>query len=116
MSPLARLAAMKKVLFGTVAIRLVATSDVVAAQSADLPWTRPNLKELRASSKGEVAAFINRMETGWMDISARNIGQLDWADLAGDGRYELLITLDVNGRHFYNALEVYTPDSSGRVS
>jgi hypothetical protein len=36
--------------------------------------------------------------------------------LAGDGTYQLLLTEDVNGRHFYNALIVYNRDAAGKLS
>jgi hypothetical protein len=46
----------------------------------------------------------------------KTVGEFTWEDLAGDGRYELITTLDLSGRSFFDYLAVYERDDSGKVS
>lgn len=88
------------------------------AATADLAWNQSNIDTLRALDKSAVAELVNDIrDTGGLvpRPTADEIGEFAWADLGGNGSYQLVLTEDVNGRHFYNALIVYGRDSSGKM-
>jgi hypothetical protein len=98
---------------------IACSSSAFAGGISDLPWNESNIQTLRALDKSAVVGLLSDL---WNDNhpfsipKARDIGEFAWADLAGDRRYELVVTLDVNGRAFFNALMIYSRDSSGKIS
>jgi hypothetical protein len=62
----------------------------------------------------EVSGFILHPDCAC--TKAEDVGEFAWAGLQGDGRLELVATVDVNGRAFFNALAIFWRDSSGRVT
>ena len=105
------------VLLGLVIFAFAA--EAFAGEIGDLPWNKSNTPALRAMDKATVAALVNNLPAANSSVihpGSINIGDFTWADLEGNGTYQLLMTLDVNSRHFYNALVVYTRDSSGRLA
>lgn len=103
-------------LFLLLAIPLVGTAR--AANVAGLAWNESKIHGLRALDKSAVANLIDDIRDTSGPVprpSAEQIGEFRWVDLAGNGNYQLVLTEDVNGRHFYNALIVYGRDSSGTL-
>jgi hypothetical protein len=67
--------------------------------------------------KAAVAQFINDDTTySPVALKAKDIGDFAWVDLADDGQYQLVMTLDVNGRSFFNALVIFWRDPSSKVA
>jgi hypothetical protein len=97
---------------------LALASHALAAGIADLPWTEPNIENLRTFDKTAVVRFVNQVSGNEGTILATkegDIGDFTWADLAGDGKYQLLVVYDVNGRGFFNDLAIYTQESPGKI-
>lgn len=87
------------------AVMIIFISSIAyAAAISEIPWNVQNLKTLRSEGKPTVADFIWSTSYSPVKTMANDIGEFAWADLAGVGRLELLVTLDVNGRGFFNAL------------
>jgi len=104
-----------------VAMALGFVSLALAAEIADIAWNESNIERLRAFDKAAVARLVadvtGNISGHWPpEVKPRDVGEFTWADLAGDGHYELVTTLDVNGRAFFNALMIYSRDSSGKVN
>lgn len=95
-------------------------SIAYAASVTDIPWEQSNIQTLRGFDKGAVAGFATQLLGGFSAradvVAPKDIGEFTWADLAGDGRDELVVTLDANGRAFFNALLIFWRDSSGKVT
>lgn len=84
-----------------------------AGQIDQLAWNQSNIATLRGLDESAVEKFVNEMSEG--DVH-KTVGEFTWADLAGDGRYELITTLDLSGRSFFDYLAVYERDDLGNVS
>ncbi len=94
-------------------------SNLLAGDFSKVPWTEANIETLRTLNKTAIAALVADLPSANSSVLrpvAADIGEFLWADLEGNGTYQLLMTLDVNSRHFYNSLVVYTRDSSGRLA
>lgn len=109
---------MKKTFIAVVVLILGSVQVVLGADIAEMDWTQSNIDALRSFDKDAVVRLVNQVagneDPG--DAATRdNIGEIAWADLAGDGRVELLVTV-AGSRAFYNSLAVYMQDSSGKVS
>ncbi len=90
----------------------------LAADIGSLEWNQSNIDALRAMDKPAIAELVNdtRDTSGPVPRpSADEIGEFTWADLAGDGTYQLVLTEEVS-RRFYNALIVYNRNSAGKLS
>jgi hypothetical protein len=99
-----------------IALLLLATlisGAAFAGQIDQLKWNQSNIATLRSFDEAAVEKFVNEMSEG--DVH-KTVGEFTWADLAGDGRYELVTTLDLSGRSFFEYLAVYQRDDSGSVS
>lgn len=91
----------------------------LAAGVADIQWDQSNVATLRTLNKDGVVGLLGDLWSANHPFSVpkpREIGQYTWADLEGNGEYELVATLDVNGRAFYNALMIYSRDPSGEIT
>jgi hypothetical protein len=89
------------------------------AADSNLAWNESNIKTLRTLNKADVAALVNELPPANGSVihpEPADIGEFAWADLEGNGTYQLLVTQDVNGRHFYNSVVIYSRDSSGRLA
>jgi hypothetical protein len=49
------------------------------------------------------------------DVQQVKVGEFMWADLAGNGRYRLVVTADTTGRSFFDRLDVYQRDDQSGV-
>jgi hypothetical protein len=99
-----------------IAVLLLATAisgPAFAGQIDQLGWNQSNIATLRHLDEAVVEKFVNDMSEG--DLH-KTVGEFTWEDLAGDGRYELITTLDLSGRSFFDYLAVYERDDSGKVS
>jgi hypothetical protein len=85
----------------------------LAAGIADISWNQSNIATLRGLDEAAVEKFVNEMSEG--DVH-KTVGEFTWADLVGDGRYELITTLYLSGRSFFDYLAVYERDDSGGIS
>lgn len=96
-------------------LTLVTTAQ--AANMADLAWNQSNISTLKKLDRREVADLIDSIANPQVapPIASSSIGTFTWNDLAGDGTYQLVMTVDV-GRHFYNALVIYNRDANGKMS
>src|SRR5258708_22501926 len=95
---------------------IILSAHSVYAEIADMPWSQSNIEGLRSFDKPAVARFINEHGGGAkLETAPEDVGEYTWADLAGDGKYELLMTLDV-GRQFFNSLVIYRRDASGKIT
>ena len=96
------------------AIPLVGTSR--AADIASLAWTQANIATLRSSSKADLVAFFNeeRRKAGVVPepLTGNEIAQFQWADLAGNGHYQLITT---NSYPCAKFVEIDDRDASGKV-
>jgi hypothetical protein len=67
-----------------------------SAELANRPWNAANIGALRALDKAAVVRFSNmiggKKGTAWLGTED-GISGFTWADLAGDGKYELLMTV-----------------------
>lgn len=89
----------------------------LSAGIANTPWVSSNLQELQSSDKAAIAHFINNDTTySPVAINPKDIGEFAWVDLAGNGRIDLVVTLDVNGRAFFNALVIFGRDTAGNIT
>ena len=88
-----------------------------AADISGLPWNQSNIAKLRELSKDDLLEFFNqeRRNAGVVlePLTANEIGQFEWADLANDGQYELVLTLFEPCTH---AVEIEKRDASGNVT
>ena len=84
-----------------------------AAGVADIPWNQSNIAILRGLDKAAVEKLVNDLSVG--DVH-KTVGDFTWTDLVGDGRYELITTLDLSGRAFFDYLAVYERDDLGKIS
>jgi hypothetical protein len=101
-------------------IRLSTTFAVAALASLayggtpeGVPWTASNVAELQALDRTAIEQFVNRVAGD--DVQHATVGEFAWTDLAGDGRYELVVTADTTGRSFFDRLDVYRRDARGDV-
>src|SRR5579863_4166494 len=106
---------MRKMITTLIADALILSAHSVCAEIADMPWSQGNIEDLRNFDKTAVAGFINQHGGGAkLETAPEDVGEYTWADLAGDGKYELLVTLDV-GRQFFNSLVIYRRDASRKI-
>ena len=87
-----------------------------AADISGPAWNQSNVATLRSFSKADLLAFFNeeRRKAGVVPepLTASEIGQFQWADLLGDGQYQLVLTLSEPCAH---AVEINKRDASGKV-
>ncbi len=112
---------MKTIIFALMANAMIA-SACWAVDISQIPWNRKQAQNLKALNKSTVAEFLTNINgnfSGHGDCSCvkeKDIGQYGWFDLNSDGRLELVATLDVNGRFFFNDLMIYRQDGPGKIS
>jgi hypothetical protein len=111
----------KKLPFALLANTMIA-AVCLAVDISQMPWNEQQLGVLKTLGKPSVAEFltsINGNFSGHGDCSCvkkKDIGDFGWFDLGNDGRLELVTTLDVNGRSFFNAFMIYRQDAPGKIS
>jgi len=104
---------MKKTLAIAAAILCGLLGTAFAAAIDQLTWDKSNIAILRGLNEAAIEKFVDELSEG--DVH-KTVGEFSWVDLAGDGRYELVTTLDLSGRSFFDYLAVYERDNRGEVS
>ena len=85
-----------------------ATSNEIANR----PWNAANLDALRAMDKAAIVKFFNTVEGPGGDWDGQDMGGFAWIDLAGDGKYELLVTQFTRCCGY---LTIYWQDAPGKM-
>jgi hypothetical protein len=99
---------------------IVAAILPAAAFCADIgkiPWTEANVETLRAFDKAAIVRFINALggaDTDTPLFPANTIEEFSWIDLAGDGRYALVL-IELPGS-CCSDLIIYQQDASGHIN
>ena len=96
-----------------VALALTSARLAFATDVEDIPWTESNVGTLRGFDRDAIQQFVDRV--GGDEVQHGKVGESIWADLAGDGRYRLVVTADTTGRSFFDALDVYERGVDGKV-
>src|SRR6266481_5756990 len=113
---------MKSVLLLLVAFTFAQAGHALGAAITDTPWDQGSIETLRTYDKASVAGFLTGVIgnfSGHGDCSCvkpKDIDEYTWADLQGDGKFELVASMDVNGRAFFDALLIFSRDASGRMT
>jgi hypothetical protein len=112
---------MKSVLLLLVAFTFAQAGHALGASITDTPWDQGSIETLRTYDKASVAGFLTGVIgnfSGHGDCSCvkpKDIDEYTWADLQGDGKFELVASMDVNGRAFFDALLIFWRDASGKM-
>jgi hypothetical protein len=109
---------MKKTLALVIALTVISAAAVaVAADIGSLAWDQANIPTLRSFSKADILTFFNQQRSKSRiplpPLAATEIGQFQWADLAGNGHYQLVLTLSEPCAH---AVAIENRDASGKVT
>jgi hypothetical protein len=107
---------MKKALIISAVLLLGIADAAVGSDIGNLPWNESNIETLRSFDKAAVVEFLNelRREGGIVEpLTAAELEGFEWADLAGDGHYQLVLTLSGPCAHFVTILD---RDSSAKVT
>jgi hypothetical protein len=113
---------MKSVLLLMVAFTFAQAGHALGASIADTPWDEGNVETLRTFNKASVARFLTDVLGNFSGhgecscVKPDDIDGFTWAGLEGDGKLELVASLDVNGRAFFDALLIFWRDASGRMT
>jgi len=93
------------------------TANLSAGDFTKVPWTEANIETLRSFDKAAVVRFLNkrRREEGIpsQPMTENDLDGFRWADFAGDGSYQLVLTTSGPCAHFVTILE---QDRSGKVT
>jgi hypothetical protein len=106
----------KNSLIISVVVLLSLAGAAVGSEIGDTSWNESNIQTLRSFDKAAVVGFLNeqRRAAGNLELLMPNeIGEFEWADLAGDGHYQLVLTLSGPCAH---AVTISDQDTSGRVT
>lgn len=95
---------------------LAPASPVRAASITSTPWSTSNASALNAFGKADIAQLLTNSGGFAIPAKPNDIGKFTWADLQGNGNLELVATMDVNGRGFFNALYVLWRGPMGRMT
>ena len=106
---------MKKIsalaLFATLPFASIALSSDIG----HLAWNRSNVETLRSFDKAAVVEFLDelRRDAGSpLPVVAGEIGQFEWVDVAGNGKYRLVLTGSGPCVHY---VMILTKNAAGRV-
>ena len=112
---------MKCVLLLVLELTLALPSYATAASMVSSSWDKGNLDSLKMFGRADVAQLLTDV-TGFAlhadcaCVKPQDIGDFTWADLQGDGTLELVATMDVNGREFFNTLIIFRRDPASKVT
>jgi hypothetical protein len=109
---------MKKLLGLLLVLLAIPLADTPrAADIGSLAWNQANIATLRSFSKADLLAFFNeeRRKAGVVPepLTANEIAQFEWADLANNGQYQLVLTLSEPCAH---AVDIEKRNTSGKVT
>ncbi len=120
---------MKKILIATLALMLGFSTGVSSAESSDdysgetpittgaeianRPWNDANIGALRALDQATIEKFYDTVGQEDEDLLVEQYwGGFTWADLAGDGKYELLVSKYTKGGRY---LYIFWQDAPGKL-
>src|SRR5258708_336910 len=99
-----------------IGLLLVLAGYVAAADIGDSPWVQSNIETFSAMKKADVVNFLNN----WGGVvgtpaalTARDVQQFRWMDLAGDGKLQL--ALISSSGPCCSALVIYWQDTPGNI-
>jgi hypothetical protein len=108
---------MKRALIIGAVVFLGLAGAAVGSEIGDLPWNESNIEALRSFDKAAVVKFSNNW-AGTEGIpgamTADQLNEFEWVDLAGDGKYELVTTASFGPCCVF--LGIYSKDTAGKVS
>ncbi len=81
-----------------------------SAEFANRPWNAANIDALRALDKAVISKFYDTVLEGLAE--GVDMGGLAWVDLAGDGKYELLVTWVSK---YWAHLDIFWQDAPGKL-
>jgi hypothetical protein len=84
---------MKKTLLTNLIVLCALVGTAMGSQIGSLIWNKDNLRTLRSLDKAAVVKFLNE-RTGKLGsvVTPQEVWEYEWVDLAGDGKYELVVT------------------------
>jgi hypothetical protein len=104
---------MMRMLLGCLVTMLGLARGATMDDIASVPWTEAHVDELRRFDGRAVEDFVNRFRGGpGMHVT---VGEFAWVDLAGDGQYQLVVTLDLSGRAYFDYVAIYRRSRTGKV-
>ncbi len=108
---------MKNILALLIVVIAAVPAAAGGADIGSMPWDRSNIATLRSFSKADLLAFFNeeRRKAGVVPepLTASEIGEFEWADLANNGQYQLVLILSGPCAH---AVDIEKRDASGKVT
>ncbi len=82
------------------------------AKIAELTWDATNIEAPRALDAAAIDKFARTVSPDMDPPEVEEIGGFMWADLAGDGKYELLVGAETKA---YGCLYIYWQDAPGKL-
>jgi hypothetical protein len=83
---------MTNAVFAAVTLIFAMTGLGRTAGQVQIPWNESNARTLEALTKADVANILNAAPDSAKDLTPGQIDQFRFADLEGNGKYELLLT------------------------
>jgi len=83
---------MRNTILATVTIIFAIAGLGRAVGQVQIPWDESNARTLEALTKADVVKILNAAPYSAKDLTPAQIDQFRFADLEGDGKYELLLT------------------------
>lgn len=83
---------MRKTLVIVMALTIAMAGLGRTAGQAQIPWDESNIRTLKALTKADIANILNAVPGNAKDLTPDRIDQFRFADLEGNGKYELLLT------------------------
>jgi hypothetical protein len=108
---------MKKTLIIGAVLLLGIAGAAVGSEIGDLPWNESSIETLRSFDKTAVVRYSNHLagtEGTPGAMTADELREFEWVDLAGNGKYELASTASFGPCCVF--LAIYSQDATGNVS
>ena len=104
--------ALKVVPLLTTLFALAFTNIVAAVDIGSLTWNQANIAALRSLDRAAIFALITHGHPA-PGFTPAEIGEFEWADLANNGQYQLVLILSGPCAH---AVDIEKRDASGKVT
>jgi hypothetical protein len=84
---------MKKLATSAILAWLTLVGAASGSEIGSIQWNRENIQKLNSFDKQSVANFVNELSgNNVAPFTVDEITEIQWVDLAGDGKYELAMT------------------------